>query len=121
MKNWISKRKIKKITNWASRYYSLDNDLVKQINKSQCTCDWCGDHIKDLDDFPSIRESSLICEYCEREHFYFTCHLCEDSEENTEGPENYYFAIVGEDAAKATGLVEGIHHALSFPLFMGNI
>lgn len=80
------------------------------IIKKECSCDYCGELLADLDDFPEIdiKNDELLCEHCYDEHYRVTCPICEDSYDIKDGTSDY--SVLNENDAKDERETPGIYH-----------
>lgn len=113
-----------KIIDQYSRFSSpseLSNYKISVLKKHDCCCDSCGKSIFEMDDFPQVKRSEVLCEYCEREKYFETCPICEEYFEKPKKTTDE-FVIISKESVKEYGMnvKPGFYQVLEHPYFLAN-
>ena len=115
------KEKIKKRCEdgYSSSPHVFNDKELDLIIKHKCQCDYCGDSIFELDDFPEVdvEKDMVSCEDCYDEHFKTTCPSCENSYTDDELTD-YFF--ITKDTAETVNRPVGLYKILKRPYFYGD-
>lgn len=91
---------------------------IKVLLAEKCRCGYCHKSIFKMTDFPEIRDGEVMCEECYDRVKCIRCEICEESFEDIDGPQNYFF-VVSKSVVDEYNLdiTPGIYRALAFPIF----
>lgn len=107
------------LNNYSSSPYKFDDEQVELIIKHNCNCDYCGESIFDMYDFPEVLtgKDELLCENCYDEYYRDVCPVCEESYEKEEFSE-YFF--ITKETSKIAHKPVGMYRILAYPFFYGD-
>lgn len=107
----MTKEDLKKINyqSWQNGNEWTEEEL-NFIIEHECSCDHCGEGVKELNDFPEflIEENEFLCEECYTDRYRKTCPICEDYYDIRYGESNY--SVKNEEDALRENEVAGIYH-----------
>lgn len=101
-----------KYPSWQNDNEWTDEEIDFIIQK-ECTCDNCGNHVKEFDDFPEIDiiNNEFLCEDCYKDLHMKTCPVCEDYYYIKEGESEYSIVVDAKINYNRFGFEkDGIYH-----------
>ena len=104
---------------YASSPYEFNDEEVELTIKHNCICDYCGESIFDMWDFPVVLtdKDELLCEDCYNKEYRTICPICEDLCEKEDMTE-YFF--ITKETSKEVHMPIGMYKIMQYPFYFGN-
>lgn len=104
---------------FSSSPIDVSDEEVQTLIENQCSCNYCGNNITDMYDFPEIFDNEVMCEECYKDNHMSYCPLCENSYDTKDGDSGH--VLITKELAKDQGIKHGIYEVLKRPFFFGDI
>ncbi|MDR1938261.1 MAG: hypothetical protein LBQ73_07170 [Tannerellaceae bacterium] len=106
-------------TKYQSSPVEIGEEGIKRLIEHECECDYCGQSIFEIDDYPviSVGRDEVICEDCYDEHHRTVCPLCEEHIDNDDMSE-YFF--ISKEISREVHKEMGMYKILRYPFYYGD-
>lgn len=100
-------------TEYASSPKEYTNEELEIIEKNNFECEYCGNDVFQLQDFPVVHKGELYCDDCERDNLYTDCEICEESFLSPTVEDHHI--VISKEVAEEAGADSGIYKVLQYP------